>query len=134
MTDKPMRISISPATMVMLMEWRVNSKAARKMAASTLASGQASLDHMGVGWGWKGGGDSEGRRAGEGCVGCGLCGEVAHAAIRTAGTRSHPNSKTHPAPRLKVLSVFEPPRRKTGVKVASVAELVTKLKTEAKVI
>jgi electron transfer flavoprotein beta subunit len=39
-----------------------------------------------------------------------------------------------PAPRLKVLSVFEPPRRKVGVKVASVAELVRKLKTEAKVI
>jgi electron transfer flavoprotein beta subunit len=39
-----------------------------------------------------------------------------------------------PAPRLKVVKVVEPPRRKAGAKVASVAELVMKLKTEAKVI
>jgi electron transfer flavoprotein beta subunit len=39
-----------------------------------------------------------------------------------------------PAPRLTVLKVSEPPKRKAGVKVGSVAELVAKLKTEAKVI
>jgi electron transfer flavoprotein beta subunit len=39
-----------------------------------------------------------------------------------------------PAPRLKGLKVSEPPRRKAGHKVGSVAELVQKLKTEAKVI
>ena len=39
-----------------------------------------------------------------------------------------------PAPRLKVLKVIEPAKRKAGVKVGSVAELVAKLKTEAKVI
>ena len=38
------------------------------------------------------------------------------------------------APRLKVLQVEEPPRRQAGVKVASVAELVDKLRREAKVI
>jgi electron transfer flavoprotein beta subunit len=38
------------------------------------------------------------------------------------------------APRLKVLKVEEPPRRQAGVKVASVAELVDKLRREAKVI
>jgi electron transfer flavoprotein beta subunit len=37
-------------------------------------------------------------------------------------------------PRLTVLKVSEPPKRKAGQKVASVAELVNKLKTEAKVI
>ncbi|GIX10260.1 electron transfer flavoprotein subunit beta/FixA family protein [Elioraea sp.] len=37
-------------------------------------------------------------------------------------------------PRLTVLKVEEPPKRKAGVKVASVAELVQKLRTEAKVI
>jgi electron transfer flavoprotein beta subunit len=37
-------------------------------------------------------------------------------------------------PRLTVLKVEEPPKRKAGVKVASVAELVHKLRTEAKVI
>jgi electron transfer flavoprotein beta subunit len=37
-------------------------------------------------------------------------------------------------PRLTVLKVVEPAKRKAGVKVASVAELVAKLKTEAKVI
>ena len=39
-----------------------------------------------------------------------------------------------PAPRLKVLKVTEPPKRDAGVKVGSVAELVDKLKNEAKVI
>ncbi len=38
------------------------------------------------------------------------------------------------SPRLTVLKVTEPPSRKAGVKVGSVAELVAKLKTEAKVI
>ncbi len=38
------------------------------------------------------------------------------------------------APRTKVLKVAEPPAREGGVKVSSVAELVEKLKTEAKVI
>ncbi|EHH67980.1 electron transfer flavoprotein subunit beta [Gluconobacter morbifer G707] len=38
------------------------------------------------------------------------------------------------APRLTVVSVTEPPARKEGVKVNSAAELVEKLKTEAKVI
>ncbi len=37
-------------------------------------------------------------------------------------------------PRLKTLKVIEPAKRKGGVKVASVAELVSKLKNEAKVI
>ena len=39
-----------------------------------------------------------------------------------------------PAPRLTVLKVDEPPKRRAGVKVASVAELVAKLRHEAKVI
>jgi len=39
-----------------------------------------------------------------------------------------------PAPRLAVLKVVEPAKRQAGKKVASVAELVQKLKTEAKVI
>jgi len=39
-----------------------------------------------------------------------------------------------PSPRLKVLKVVEPPKRKSGVKVKSVAELVDKLRNEAKVI
>jgi electron transfer flavoprotein beta subunit len=38
------------------------------------------------------------------------------------------------APRLKVLATTEPPARKAGVKVASVADLVGKLKSEAGVI
>jgi len=38
------------------------------------------------------------------------------------------------APRLKTLKVSEPPSRKAGVKVADVAALIDKLKTEAKVI
>ncbi|PTT81462.1 electron transporter RnfB [Pelomonas sp. HMWF004] len=38
------------------------------------------------------------------------------------------------APRIKTLKVSEPPKRGAGVKVADVAALVTKLKTEAKVI
>jgi electron transfer flavoprotein beta subunit len=39
-----------------------------------------------------------------------------------------------PAPRLTTLKVTEPPKRQGGVKVADVAELVLKLKNEAKVI
>jgi electron transfer flavoprotein beta subunit len=39
-----------------------------------------------------------------------------------------------PAPRLKTVKVTDPPRRQAGVKVGSVAELVAKLRTEAKVI
>ena len=39
-----------------------------------------------------------------------------------------------PAPRLTVLTVAEPPKRQAGVKVKSVAELVDKLRNEAKVI
>lgn len=38
------------------------------------------------------------------------------------------------APRLKTLKVAEPPKRSAGVKVADVATLVDKLKTEAKVL
>jgi electron transfer flavoprotein beta subunit len=37
-------------------------------------------------------------------------------------------------PRLKTLKVAEPPKRKSGIKVKSVAELVDKLRNEAKVI
>ena len=39
-----------------------------------------------------------------------------------------------PAPRRTIVKVAEPPKRQAGVKVGSVAELVQKLKTEAKVI
>jgi electron transfer flavoprotein beta subunit len=39
-----------------------------------------------------------------------------------------------PAPRLKILKVVEPPKRQAGIMVASVQELVGKLKNEAKVI
>ena len=38
------------------------------------------------------------------------------------------------APRLKVLKVEEPPKRKGGVKLKTVAELVDKLRNEAGVI
>jgi electron transfer flavoprotein beta subunit len=38
------------------------------------------------------------------------------------------------APRLVTLSVAEPPKRKAGIKVADVADLVTRLRDEAKVI
>ena len=38
------------------------------------------------------------------------------------------------APRLTTLKVGEPPKRSAGIKVADVAELVNKLKNEAKVI
>ena len=37
-------------------------------------------------------------------------------------------------PRVQQIKVEEPPKRKAGIKVASVAELVSKLKNEAKVI
>jgi electron transfer flavoprotein beta subunit len=39
-----------------------------------------------------------------------------------------------PSPRLTLVKVSEPPKRQAGVKVGSVAELVAKLKQEAKVI
>jgi electron transfer flavoprotein beta subunit len=39
-----------------------------------------------------------------------------------------------PTPRLTTLKVADPPKRVAGVKVGSVAELVAKLRTEAKVI
>ncbi len=39
-----------------------------------------------------------------------------------------------PSPRLKTLKVVEPAKRKSGVKVKSVAELIDKLRNEAKVI
>jgi electron transfer flavoprotein beta subunit len=55
--------------------------------------------------------------------------------------RKKPIANTKPAdlgvditPRLTVIKVSEPPKRKAGQKVGSVAELVIKLKTEAKVI
>jgi electron transfer flavoprotein beta subunit len=38
------------------------------------------------------------------------------------------------APRLKTLKVEEPPKRKGGIKVKTVAELVDKLRNEAGVI
>ena len=37
-------------------------------------------------------------------------------------------------PRVQQIKVEEPPKRKAGIKVSSVAELVSKLKNEAKVI
>ena len=37
-------------------------------------------------------------------------------------------------PRIEQIKVEEPPQRKAGIKVANVAELVSKLKNEAKVI
>jgi electron transfer flavoprotein beta subunit len=39
-----------------------------------------------------------------------------------------------PTPRLRLVSVAEPPKRQAGRRVGSVAELVALLKTEAKVI
>jgi len=39
-----------------------------------------------------------------------------------------------PAPRLTLVKVAEPPKRQAGVKVKTVAELVQKLRIEAKVI
>jgi electron transfer flavoprotein beta subunit len=39
-----------------------------------------------------------------------------------------------PAPRLTTIKVTEPPKRQAGKKVGSVAELVDKLRNEAKVI
>ncbi|MBV9736374.1 MAG: electron transfer flavoprotein subunit beta/FixA family protein, partial [Acidisphaera sp.] len=39
-----------------------------------------------------------------------------------------------PAPRLTLVKVAEPPKRQAGVKVSSAAELVQRLRTEAKVI
>jgi electron transfer flavoprotein beta subunit len=55
--------------------------------------------------------------------------------------KKKPLETTHPAtlgvdvaPRLKTLKVAEPPKRTAGIKVADAADLVMKLKTEAKVI
>ena len=55
--------------------------------------------------------------------------------------KKKPLDKTTPAdlgvdvtPRLKTLKVAEPAKRSAGVKVASAAELVAKLKNEAKVL
>jgi electron transfer flavoprotein beta subunit len=42
--------------------------------------------------------------------------------------------KVDPAPRLELLRVEEPPKRSGGIKVADVAELVDKLRNEARVI
>ena len=39
-----------------------------------------------------------------------------------------------PAPRLATVSVMEPPKRSAGIKVADIAQLIDKLKNEAKVI
>jgi electron transfer flavoprotein beta subunit len=49
-------------------------------------------------------------------------------------TKSPADYGVDPAPRLTILKVSEPPKRQAGVKVKTVAELVQKLKTEAKVI
>jgi electron transfer flavoprotein beta subunit len=38
------------------------------------------------------------------------------------------------APRLATVTVTEPPKRSAGIKVADIAQLVEKLKNEAKVI
>ena len=55
--------------------------------------------------------------------------------------KKKPLDKTSPAdlgvdvtPRLKTLKVAEPAKRSAGVKVANAAELVAKLKNEAKVL
>ena len=58
--------------------------------------------------------------------------EGAQEADRDASSRT--TLGVDPAPRLKTVKVAEPPRRQAGVKVGSVAELVQKLRTEAKVI
>lgn len=49
-------------------------------------------------------------------------------------TKSPADYGVETAPRVKTLKVSEPPTRSAGVKVASVSELVDKLKNEAKVI
>ena len=53
---------------------------------------------------------------------------------KTIDTMSAADLGVDAAPRLKTLKVEEPPKREGGVKVADVAELVDKLKNEAKVI
>ena len=45
-----------------------------------------------------------------------------------------PNEETIVKPRLQVVKTADPPGRKSGVKVASAAELVSKLKDEAGVL
>ena len=53
---------------------------------------------------------------------------------KTIDTMSPADIGLDTAPRLNVLKVVEPAKRKEGVKVADVAELVSKLRNEAKVI
>ncbi|MCK5778901.1 MAG: electron transfer flavoprotein subunit beta/FixA family protein [Rhodospirillales bacterium] len=53
---------------------------------------------------------------------------------KTIDTMSAADLGVDAAPRLKTLKVEEPPKREGGVKVADIAELVDKLKNEAKVI
>jgi len=48
--------------------------------------------------------------------------------------RKKPIATVKPAPRLTLVKVAEPPKRQAGVKVKTVAELVQKLRIEAKVI
>ena len=51
-----------------------------------------------------------------------------------AGTSSTQALGVDVAKRLEILRVEEPPKRRSGVRVASVAELVDKLHNEAKVV
>jgi len=53
---------------------------------------------------------------------------------KTIDTMSPADIGLETAPRLNVLKVVEPAKRQEGVKVADVAELVDKLRNEAKVI
>ncbi len=53
---------------------------------------------------------------------------------KTIDTMSPADLGVDPAPRLKVLGIVEPQKRQEGVKVEDVAELVDKLRNEAKVI
>jgi electron transfer flavoprotein beta subunit len=59
---------------------------------------------------------------------------VMKARKKPVATTTPANLGVDPSPRLKILEVSEPPKRKAGQKVGSVAELVEKLQTEAKVI
>ena len=53
---------------------------------------------------------------------------------RTPGAMTPEDLGVDVTPRVEVLKVVEPPKREAGVKVADVAELVDKLRNEAKVI
>jgi electron transfer flavoprotein beta subunit len=53
---------------------------------------------------------------------------------KTIDTMKPADLGVDPTPRLTIVSVAEPPKRLAGVKVKSVAELVEKLRLEAKVI